>query len=268
VLKRGHHSKVYSLLDDPKIKAELQAYVCSNKWVMNPGKLAEFAKGNMLPAAADKYLRDVVQSEMPKGLKKYMELELFPRIQMKVGKGISLSTARRWLQKEGFWYISYKKGLYFDGHDRPDVVKYRQEEFLPIMKFHARRLIWFVIGDVDKEDLSILPENYVERRLVLCVHDEMTAQAHNSPVKSWVFEDQHSLRKKGAGRGIHQSNIICSTVGWLKDASQTLEYRKNYEGYWNGEVFIKQVQFRSQFRLSFQLMISAYEDQRKNYTSI
>jgi hypothetical protein len=84
---------------------------------MNPGKLAEFAKGNMLPAAADKYLRDVVQSEMPKGLKKYMELELFPRIQMKVGKGISLSTAWRWLWKEGFWYISYKKGLYFDGHD-------------------------------------------------------------------------------------------------------------------------------------------------------
>jgi hypothetical protein len=136
------------------------------------------------------------------------------------------------------------------------------------MKFHARRLIWFVIGDVDKEDLSSPPENYVEQRLVLCVHDEMTAQAHDSPVKSWVFEDQHSLRKKGVGCGIHQSDIICSTVGWLKDASQTLEYRKNYEGYWNGEVFIKQVQFRSQFRLSFQLMISAYEDQRKNYTSI
>ncbi|KIK01756.1 hypothetical protein K443DRAFT_122247 [Laccaria amethystina LaAM-08-1] len=205
VSKRGHHSKVYSLLDDPKIKAELRAYVRSNKWAMNPGKLAEFAKGNMLPAAADKYLRDVVQSEMPKGLKKYMDLELFPRIE-------NSDEARHWLRKEGFRYISYKKGFYFDGHDRPDVVKYRQEEFLPIMKFHARRLIRFVIGDVDKEDLSIPPENYVERRLVLCVHDEMTAQAHDSPVKSWVFEDQHSLRKKGAGRGIHQSNIICSTI--------------------------------------------------------
>jgi hypothetical protein len=136
------------------------------------------------------------------------------------------------------------------------------------MKLHAQRLIQFIIGDVDKEDLSIPPENYVKQRLVLCVHDEMTAQAHNSPVKSWVFEDQHSLRKKGARCGIHQSDIICLTVGWVKDASQTLEYGKNYEGYWNREILIKQVQFRSQFRLSFQLMISPHEDQRKNYTII
>jgi hypothetical protein len=189
VSKRGHHSKVYSLLDDPKIKAELRAYVRSNKWAMNPGKLAEFAKGNMLPAAADKYLRDVVQSEMPKGLKKYMDLELFPRIENsdEGGKRNIFEHSSALASERRLRYISYKKGLYFDGHDRPDVVKYRQEEFLPIMKFHARRLIQFVIGDVDKEDLSIPPENYVERRLVLCVHDEMTAQAHDSPVKSWVF---------------------------------------------------------------------------------
>ena len=77
VSKRGRHSKVYSLLNDPKIKAELRAYMRSNKWAMNPGKLAKFVKGNMLPAAADKYLCGVIQSEMPKGLKKYMELKLF-----------------------------------------------------------------------------------------------------------------------------------------------------------------------------------------------
>jgi len=53
-----------------------------------------------------------------------MELELFSCIHLKVGQGISLGTARHWLRKEGFKFISYKKGLYFDGHDRPDVVKY------------------------------------------------------------------------------------------------------------------------------------------------
>jgi hypothetical protein len=26
-------------------------------------------------------------------------------------------------------------------------------------------------------------------------------------------------------------DVICSTIGWLKDASQTLKYGKNYEGY-------------------------------------
>ena len=70
----------------------------------------------------------------------------------------------------------------------------------------------------------------------------MTAQPNDAKVKSWVFfEDQHALRKKRVGCGLHQSNVICSTIGWLKDASQTLEYGKKYDGYWMREMFVKQV---------------------------
>jgi hypothetical protein len=93
---------------------------------------------------------------------------------------------------------------------------------------------------VEKE-VEKAPSNFVEQRLVICAHDETTAQANDARVKSWVFEDQHSLCKKGVGRGIHQSDVICSTVGWLKNASQSLEYGKNYDGYWTGELCIKQV---------------------------
>jgi hypothetical protein len=149
-----------------------------------------------------------------------------------------------WLHREGFRYISYKKGLYFDGHDRADVVAYRQEQFLPTMQRHQRRFVKYVVGDVDKEKPAE-PDNYVERRLVPCIHDEMTAQAHDGKQKSWVLKNQQELRKKGVGCGIHQSDVICSTVGWLKGASQSLEYGKNYDGYWNGELFVKQVSFTS-----------------------
>ena len=45
------------------------------------------------------------------------------------------------------------------------------------------------------------------------------------------------------GHGLYNSNVICPTFGWLKDASQTLEYGKNYTGYWTGELFVKQVTF-------------------------
>ncbi|KAJ7689723.1 hypothetical protein B0H17DRAFT_937013, partial [Mycena rosella] len=101
----------------------------------------------------------LVQEEMPRGLKKYMEVELFPRIQLKAGrKGISLTTARRWLHKEG-----------------------------------------------------------------------------------WVFEDQHALRKKGVGRGLHRSDIICSIIGHIPEAGQMIEYGKNCDGYWTGELFVNQV---------------------------
>jgi len=237
---QGRHVKVYSLLSDPTVAAELRAYVRSNKWAMDPSKLALFTSNKLVSTAADQYLHHIVREEMPRGLKKYLELELFPRVHLRVGRGISLSTARRWLHLEGFRYTSHKKGLYFDGHDRPDITACRQDHFLPLMKSHESHLIRYVISDVGNE-LCIQPSNYVECRLVLCAHDEATSQANDSKGKSWVLGDQHPLRKKGAGRGLHQSDVICSTFGWLQEASQTLEYGKNYEGYWNGEMFVKQV---------------------------
>jgi hypothetical protein len=236
----GNHAKVYSLLSDPDIAAELRVYVHSNKWAMDPEKLAKFSQDQLVPRAAREYLEHITQNEMPIGLKRYMDIELFPQIHLRVGWGVSLMTARWWLHKEGFKYINHKKGLYFDGHDRPDVIKYRQDHFLPAMKAYEARLVRYVIGDVDQE-LIIQRENFVERRLVLLAQDEMTAQANDIMPKTWVFEDQHRLRKKGVGRGLHKSDILCSTVGWLEEATQTLEYGKNYEGYWTGELFIKQV---------------------------
>ncbi|KAF8235580.1 hypothetical protein L208DRAFT_1376443 [Tricholoma matsutake] len=95
---RGSHVKVRSLLDDPKVAGELR----SNKWAINPGKLAQFSKIELIPSAADQYLCKIVRDEMPRGLKRYMEYELFPWIHLKVGRGISLSTARWWMHKEVF----------------------------------------------------------------------------------------------------------------------------------------------------------------------
>lgn len=36
-------------------------------------------------------------------------------------------TARTWLHKLGFSQVHHQKGVYFDGHDRDDVVAYRQD---------------------------------------------------------------------------------------------------------------------------------------------
>jgi hypothetical protein len=130
----GRHVKAFTLLDDPEICAELCVYVRSNKWSMNPEKLAQYSQDKMVTTEAAKYIQHVVHHEMLRGLRKYLEVDLFPRIQLKAGKGISISTARRWLQREGFQYMEHKKSLYYDGHDRPDVLAYRQNEFLPRMR--------------------------------------------------------------------------------------------------------------------------------------
>ena len=238
--QKGKHIKVFTLLGEPDICAELRSYVRSNKWVTNPAKLADFTAQKMVPAVARAYGTNLTKNEIPRGLKHYMELELFPRIRMKATRGISIRTARRWLHREGFRFAEHRKALYFDGHERPDVVEYRQKVFVPQMKEHRCRIVEYVVGDVEKEKIKPV-ENYVERHLVLVSHDESTTQANDGMKKSWVHENEHVLKKKGVGRGIHQSDVICSTVGWLKAASQSLEYGKNYEGYWNGELFVKQV---------------------------
>ena len=126
------------------------------------------------------------------------------------------------------------------------------------MARYFSRLVRYQPGAVDKE---VLPSNFVERPLVLVAQDEMTAQAHDTVLKSWVLGDEHALRKKGVGRGLHQSDVICSTVGWLQDASQTLEYGKNYEGYWTGEMFVKQVSlcFKSSTMLHFSLHLNSVD---------
>lgn len=192
--QRSCHTKVYSLLNDPSIAAECRAYLRSHKWSMNPETLAKFTAGKLVGSAAKKYLEQLVNEEMPTGLKKYLELELFPCIHMKVSCGISLSTARCWLHAEGFHYISHKKGLYFDGHDRPDVVDYHQNVFLPFIKSCEHRLVHYKVGDVKHEE-DVDPGNYVECRLVLVSHDETTGQANNDHDKSWVRKDEFSISK-------------------------------------------------------------------------
>ncbi|KIJ19771.1 hypothetical protein PAXINDRAFT_152833 [Paxillus involutus ATCC 200175] len=165
-------SKRYTI-DASERAAEAHGFAAQwggHQWAIDPEKLVKFTKNELIPHEADKYARQITDKEMPCGLKQYMETELLPRIHLSVGRGVSLPTACRWLHQEGFRFLRHRKGLYFDGHDRPDVVEYRQKEFLPKMQEYEPRLV------------------------------------------------QH-----------------------LVDAGQSLKYRKNHEGYWNSELFVKQL---------------------------
>ena len=37
-----------------------------------------------------------------------------------------------------------KKGVYMDGHERPDVVEYQMETFLPLMVLHKKKMVQWV----------------------------------------------------------------------------------------------------------------------------
>ena len=150
----GHHAKTYSLLSDPGIAVELHTYMQSNKWALDPEKLATFTKNQLIPAEAEKYTHKIIDNEMPSGLKQYMKLELFPQIHLKAKKGISLATACQWLHHEGFKYSTHKKGVYFDGHDHPDFVDYHQNVFLPKMQEYSCQLVRYSVEDPSYDQAS------------------------------------------------------------------------------------------------------------------
>jgi hypothetical protein len=133
----------------------------------------------MVTAEVKKFMQNAVQVEMPLGLKQYLGLELLPRTQYKVKNGISIKQCRKWLTEQGFKYSEHKKSLYFDGHERPDVVDDRQMRFVPEINLFKKRLAEYVVGDVSKL-VQKTPDNFVERTLVLLSHDEMTCQANDS----------------------------------------------------------------------------------------
>ena len=116
-----------------------------------------------------------------------------------------------------------------------------------MMEKYRQHLVEYVVREVDKE-LEKPYRNYVEQQLVLVAHNEMTAQQNDGKKKSRVLNSKHALKKKGQGCGMHRSDVICSTVGHMVDAGQSLKYGKNYEGYWTGEMFVTQA---SHFMSSF-----------------
>jgi len=215
-------------------------YMCSNKWAMDAPRLTDFSKNRLVPAEAEKYLCSVVQDEMPQGLKWYMELALSLISTLKSERG------SHWLQHGG-GYVVKDFGILHTRRACTSMATTVQmlssivmTSFCQGLKEYEARLVQYVVGNV-KIEAHINPTNFVECRLVLCAHNEMTVQSNDMAQKSWVFDGEHQLRKKGVGRGIHRSDVICSTMGHLVDAGQSLEYGKNYDDYWNGEMFVKQV---------------------------
>jgi hypothetical protein len=84
-----------------------------------------------------------------------------PKIQLQYGlEGpISLSTAQVWMHKLDYRWGKVSKGLFVDGHERPDVVHYRNTIFLPALEaVNSRIRLWSKDGtDVPVDDWEPRP---------------------------------------------------------------------------------------------------------------
>lgn len=96
-------------------------------------------------------------------------------------KTISVSTARRWLIKTGFRWLRNPTGQYIDGHERQDVVQYRDTVYVPEMMKLAERMHRWIKG------IGWALPCSVHRAVTVWFHDESTFYAHDRRKSYWVL---------------------------------------------------------------------------------
>ncbi|KAJ7670285.1 hypothetical protein B0H17DRAFT_948860, partial [Mycena rosella] len=128
-------------------------------------------------------------------------------------KKISVRMARRYLNDLGYRFTAEKKGQYSDGHERDNVVYYREEVYLPSLKgFQDHSCMFDADGSVTTPSL---PPGV--RRTVIWYHDESIFYAHDRRRKSWYHKDANAIPyKKGDGASYMVADYFSADFGWLR----------------------------------------------------
>ncbi|KAG8915216.1 hypothetical protein FRC01_003742 [Tulasnella sp. 417] len=151
---------------------------------------------------------------------------------------ISESTATRWLQHLDYRYQNEKKG-YADGHEREDVVRYRQDVFLKEWFRPQERM---VVRDDEGKVVKTPPNPLL--LLIPITHDESTFYAHDQRKKRWVHKSEGAVPvRKGEGTSLMVSDFCSPDLpgGWLRSKDGTREARvifkagKNRDGYFDND---------------------------------
>ena len=148
-----------------------------------------------------------------------------------------------------------------DGHEREDVVEYRQK-FL-------RKMIG--LGFLNQSNapteeakqalcqFNLNPQPSLVEKTVIIFHDESTFQCNDDETTFWGEKGTAVMRPKSRGSGIMVSDFIEERNGYLSlsreeydiakvsdsnvrmYARQFLEYGESREGYWTSDKFVEQV---------------------------
>ena len=133
---------------------------------------------------------------------------------------ITERTACRWLQKLNWRYGPTQHGMYLDGHERPDVVAYR-EAFVERWKQYERCFhLWGNDGNLlpPPQEFPVPGGRFC---LILVTHDESTFYQNDLRKTHWVHESTKATpRQKGDGQSLMVSDFITSEWGRLCDGEK------------------------------------------------
>jgi hypothetical protein len=132
---------------------------------------------------------------------------------------ISESTARRWLQQLNWRYGKMQNGMYLDGHEREDVVTYRNG-FVARWKGYEKRFhTWDDDGiEHPPSKANWHPVKGGRFRLILVTHDESTFYQNDSRKTHWIASNSKATPlPKGDGQSIMVSDFLTAEWGRLCD---------------------------------------------------
>jgi hypothetical protein len=160
----------------------------------------------------------------------------------------------------GYTFKQNRQDIYYDGHERPDVIKYRKK-FLEEIFSYEKYMTTF-----DDETLEPIPPilGPDEKKIILVTHDECIFYSYDGKRGVWVRNGELPLKKKGNGRCIMVSEFLTEIGGRLclsqdqivdnpdvpDEARTILKPGKNHEGYWKSDDLIDQEPFQY-LKLSF-----------------
>ncbi|KAF7327022.1 hypothetical protein MKEN_00277100 [Mycena kentingensis (nom. inval.)] len=201
-----------------------------------------------------------------------------------IEKDVGLKTACRYLDELGYRFTSPKVGQYTDGHERPDVVEYRNKVYLP-RYFELQERVKGYDNDgfplppsppppppVDENGRQIpiripttipvstpAPATTVPvappRRVIIWYHDESIFYAHDRRHKAWYHKDASAKPyMKGEGYSYMVADFFSADFGWLrnpwtgKSARACIKPGANRDGYFTN------VEVRQQARTAVEIV--------------
>ena len=203
---QGKHKKIVSYIDDEDIRLQICSWLRSEKPSKRTGIKLKAFLSNLEP--------DPIS--------------------------ISLNTAISWLNTLCFAVTDTDKkkcSIYIDGHERSDVVAYRNRFCDRWSNKYLPRMTYFEGDDMK----AVEPVLNGEQRMVPIFHDESIFRSNEDQRYCRLEKDEQILKPKSAGRGIMVSEFVCPCHGRMVDPDTGepcrvyLKYGKNYDGYWTGE---------------------------------
>ncbi|KIM60193.1 hypothetical protein SCLCIDRAFT_16384 [Scleroderma citrinum Foug A] len=147
------------------------------------------------------------------------------RARLGISRPISLATAHRWMKYMGWRWKKEVKGQYVDGHERSDVVAYRQQVFLPA---------WTCLHGG-------------ERCIVVWFHNESTFYANDQQKLRWVHQNESAVpQPKGEGASLMVADFVSADYGWLRSpdgkehAHVLFKAGKTRDGYFTNDDIVAQ----------------------------